>query len=257
MRLRGEGVGHEYHSGRGLEMVLRDVSFETGSGEFLSILGPSGCGKTTLLRVMAGLITPQSGRLTRTVSPSDGRGGALLVRQEHSLFPWMKALDNACFGLKMQGVPKLDRERQAMELFERFGLAGWHDAFPHQLSAGMKQRVALVGGFLSRPALLLMDEPFAALDAQTRSVLQQELLALCARWKDVGVVFVTHDVDEAVLLSDRILVLSTRPGSIVADVAVPLPRPRPRALTLDPAFIQLKAQLLPSLGVGLDGTVCA
>ena len=253
MILRSEGLGHAYHSGLGMETVLREVSFETGSGQFLSILGPSGCGKTTLLRILAGSLAPQYGCVTRLASPDDGAGGPLLIRQENSLFPWMKALDNACFGLRMQNVPKPERERVTLDLFDRFGLTGWQHAYPQQLSAGMKQRVALIRGFVSNPAVLLMDEPFAALDAQTRGALQQELQALCARWVHVGVVFVTHDVDEALLLSDRILVFSQRPGSIVDDVRVPLPRPRSNALTLEPAFLRLKARLLRSLGVDLDG----
>lgn len=257
MRLRIEALNHAYHSDLGVETVLRDVSFETESDQFLSILGPSGCGKTTLLRLLAGALEPQAGCVRRMASERDGPGGALLVRQERSLFPWMNALDNACFGLRMQRVARHEREREVLELFERFGLSGWQHAYPHQLSVGMKQRVALIRGFVSRPAMLLMDEPFAALDAQTRGVLQQELQALCARWTQVGVVFVTHDVDEALLLSDRILVFSPRPGSIVADVRVGLRRPRPRTLALDSDFIDLKAHLLRSLGVAVESNARA
>jgi NitT/TauT family transport system ATP-binding protein len=252
MRLIVDGVSHAYQSGPAVQPILSDISFETGSGEFLTIFGPSGCGKTTLLKLIAQALPVQTGSVLRTNTADGGAGGTLLVRQEHSLFPWMTALDNACFGLRMQGAAKAHRETQALELFERFGLSGWHDAYPHQLSAGMKQRVALIRGFISRPAMLLMDEPFSALDSQTRDTLQRELLTLWARWANVGVVFVTHDVDEALLLSDRILVLRPRPASIAADVRVPFVRPRSRAFTLDPAVIALKAQLLRCLAAGIE-----
>ncbi len=235
--------------GNDAELVLRDISFETRTAEFLAILGPSGCGKTTLLRLLAGSLQPREGRIRFSSTPAGG--GALLVRQENSLFPWMTALDNACFGLAMHGVPRTERESKAAELFSRFGLEGKQGAYPHQLSLGMKQRVAVIRGFVSNPALLLMDEPFAALDAQTRMSLQQELLALWEQWKHVGVIFVTHDVEEAILLSDRILVFSRRPGSIVADLRVDLPRPRDASLTVDPDFVDLKRRVLQYLGVPL------
>jgi NitT/TauT family transport system ATP-binding protein len=231
------------------EPVLKDVSFETRSSEFLSILGPSGCGKTTLLRLLAGLIEPSSGAVQRIVSPDDGVAGPLLVRQENSLFPWMTALDNACFGLAMQGVAKPEREGRALALFERLGLGGWQNAYPHQLSVGMKQRVAVMRGFLSNPALLLMDEPFAALDAQSRMTLQQELLDLREQWGHLGVVFVTHDIEEAILLSDRILIFSQRPASIVAEIANDLSRPRSLGLAIQPEFIEIKRRVLHHLGV--------
>ena len=247
MQLIVERLSHTYRSGQSVE-VLQDISFQTGSGHFLAIVGPSGCGKTTLLKLMAGALPVQSGAVSRRGDSNNGdSGGTLLVRQEHALFPWMTALDNACFGLKMRGVARTEREQRALELFERFGLRGFDRAFPHQLSAGMKQRVALIRAFVSRPAMLLMDEPFAALDPPTRSALHQELLTLCARWTEVGVVFVTHDVDEAIALSDRVLVFSRRPASIVADVKVPMPRPRTERLFLDPSAIALKAELLGAL----------
>jgi NitT/TauT family transport system ATP-binding protein len=175
-----------------------------------------------------------------------------LVFQENSLFPWLTALENACFGLAMQAVPKAVREQKALALFERYGLAGREGAYPQQLSLGMKQRVALIRGFLSNPPLLLMDEPFAALDAQSRLMLQQDLIALWEEREHVGVVFVTHDVEEAILLSDRVVILSHRPASIVAEVAISLPRPRTPASTLEPDFIQLKRRILGHLGVSVE-----
>jgi NitT/TauT family transport system ATP-binding protein len=164
----------------------------------------------------------------------------------------MTALENACFGLAMQGVPVPQRERQALDLFTRYHLEGRQDAYPHQLSLGMKQRVALIRGFLSNPPMLLMDEPFAALDAQTRILLQQELLGLWEEREHVAVVFVTHDVDEAILLSDRILILSPCPATIRAEFNVPLPRPRVASLALEATFIELKREILKYFGITLE-----
>ena len=197
MKLRCVDLDVSYRVNGSREDVLRKVSLETGSGEFLSILGPSGCGKTTFLRTVIGEIRPDAGRLDLIPAVPGGNVHPLLIRQEHSLFPWLTALDNACFGLAMKGVSKAERETQALELFARYGLKGRHGAYPHQLSLGMKQRVALIRAFLSDPHMLLMDEPFAALDAQTRLMLQQELIALWESREHVSVIFVTHDVEEA------------------------------------------------------------
>jgi NitT/TauT family transport system ATP-binding protein len=231
-----------FETGRQPVPALRDLCFEVREGEFLSFIGPSGCGKTTLLRAIAGLIQPQHGTVERVRI-----NRILLVFQEDSVFPWMTVLDNAAFGLKMQGVPKPEREARARELLARFGLAGRDHAYPHQLSLGMKQRVAVIRCFLSDPAVMLMDEPFAALDAQSRLALQQELLAL---WEQdhKTVIFVTHDIEEALLLSHRILVLSGPPGHVVDEFDVPFGRPRDAALTLDPRFIELKRQIWSRLG---------
>jgi NitT/TauT family transport system ATP-binding protein len=231
--------------------VLKDLSFETQTGEFLCILGPSGCGKTTLLRTIAGALKPASGGIELVPTFPEEPIRPLLVRQENALFPWMTALDNACFGLAMQGVAKPEREQRALELFERYGLAQRQDAYPSQLSLGMKQRVALIRGFLSNPSLLLMDEPFAALDAQARLLLQQELLALWESREHVSVVFVTHDVEEALLLGDRVIVLSGRPAEIVADLRISIPRPRTAAATMTAEFLRMKATVLGHLGVEL------
>jgi NitT/TauT family transport system ATP-binding protein len=208
--------------------ALQDLSLEVRSGEFVAVVGPSGCGKTTLLRTLAGLIQPQRGSVERLPDPGGDSRPALLVFQENSLFPWMTVLQNAVFGLEMQRVGREERESRARALLDRLGLGGWENAYPYQLSAGMRQRVAVVRGFLSNPGLLLMDEPFAALDALTRRTLQGELLDL---WEQnhKTVVFVTHDVEEAILLSDRILVMSAGPGTIVAQFDVALPRPRSSA----------------------------
>jgi NitT/TauT family transport system ATP-binding protein len=171
-----------------------------------------------------------------------------MVYQENSLFPWMTVLENAAYGLKIQGVKKPERERRARELLRRYGLAGREECYPHTLSVGMKQRVAVIRCFLSDPAMLLMDEPFAALDAQTRLTLQQELLGLWEPGRR-SVIFVTHDVEEALLLSDRILVMSHSPGSIVDQIPVPFERPRTPATALTSEFLALKRRIYAALGI--------
>lgn len=234
--------------------ILKDVSFDCRQGEFLAVLGPSGCGKTTLLRTIAGLVQPRSGAVEWT--GSGARHSALLVLQENSLFPWMTVLENAAFGLEAEGIPRLERERRAGELLDRVGLAGrWH-AYPHQLSVGMKQRVAVIRCFLGRPGVMLMDEPFAAVDAQRRISLQQELLALWEQHR-ANVIFVTHDVDEAILLSDRVLVLGGHPAGMVAEFAVPLARPRLAPLVHDFETAALKRRILAALGLVAQEAACA
>ena len=249
MRLRCKELNASYGVNGSREEVLRKVSLETTSGEFLTILGPSGCGKTTFLQTIAVVLRADGGRI-ELISAFPGESAQpLLIRQENSLFPWLTALDNACFGLAMQGVAKAEREQQALELFARYGLERRYNNYPHQLSLGMKQRVALIRAFLCDPPMLLMDEPFAALDAQTRLLLQQDLIALWEAREEISVIFVTHDVEEALLLSDRIVIFSGRPASVMAELAVDLPRPRNATTTLTPEFLQLKARILSYLGI--------
>lgn len=236
----------------GRVQALDRVSFEAGEGEFLSIVGPSGCGKTTLLRTLAGLNQPQHGTVEKIGSPRNGFAGILLVFQENSLFPWMSVLENAAFGLEMQKTPRAEREDRARELLHRFGFAGRERAYPHQLSLGMKQRVAVIRAFLSNPAVLLMDEPFAALDCQTCLTLQQELLDLWEGEAHRTVVYVTHDVEEAILLSDRILVLSSQPGQVIAEFRVPFARPREASLTLSEGLLALKKRISRKLGMQVE-----
>jgi NitT/TauT family transport system ATP-binding protein len=226
--------------------ALKDLSFETGDNEFLTFIGPSGCGKTTLLRAVAGLIAPRAGRVERVAAPADRNQHLLLVFQEDSVFPWLTVLENATFGLRMQAMAPSERDARARVLLERFGLAGRERAYPHQLSLGMKQRVAVIRCFLSDPAVMLMDEPFAALDAQTRMTLQQELLAL---WEQSHktVIFVTHDIEEAVLLSDRVIVLDGPPGRVFDEVRVPFARPRDPDLVLATEFLELKRHVWSKL----------
>jgi NitT/TauT family transport system ATP-binding protein len=247
-------VSVSYSAAAGCVHALEDVSFETRAGEFLSVVGPSGCGKSTLLRVLAGLIQPTCGCIERP-SESNGAREPLIVFQEHGLFPWMTVLENAAFGLEMQGVSRPARESRARDLLGRYGFSGRENAYPHQLSLGMKQRVAVIRCFLSDPPVMLMDEPFAALDCQTRLTLQQELLEL---WEQdhKTVVFVTHDMEEALLLSDRVLVLSPQPGTVRAEFAVPFSRPRTAELTLEEEFLSLKRRIARELGMHTVRAAC-
>lgn len=231
--------------------ALEGVGFACQEGEFLSLIGPSGCGKTTLLRTIAGLLEPTSGSIVFDEDEANSAGTSrsgqrLLVFQEESLFPWMTVLENAAFGLEMQGRPGEEREAAARELLRQYGLGGRENAYPHQISAGMKQRVAVIRAFLSNPALMLMDEPFAALDSPTRLALQSDLLELWER-SNRTVVFVTHDVDEAIFLSDRVLVLSPGPGRVVAEIAVDLPRTGRRQAMLSDHFVRMKREVLCAL----------
>lgn len=229
--------------------ALDGLFLESRDGEFLSLIGPSGCGKTTLLRTIAGVIRPARGTIEFESGADAGNGQRLMVYQEDSLFPWMTVLENAAFGLEMKGLPVRERTRLALDLINRYGLQGRENAYPHQLSAGMKQRVAVIRAFLSEPALLLMDEPFGALDSPSRSALQTSLLDLWGRSRK-PVVFVTHDVDEAIYLSDRILVLSPGPGRVVDEVVVGLPRLDRRAAMLSEEFLRLKRRIITGLEIG-------
>jgi NitT/TauT family transport system ATP-binding protein len=223
--VRLDRVSCTYASERGMVHALDAVSLEIGPAEFVSLVGPSGCGKSTLLRIIAGLRPQTAGDVihagTQGTSPS--RGG--LVVQENGTFPWMDVLDNVAFGLEMQGVPRGERRARALAYLERVGLREYAEHLPHELSVGMRQRVGIGRAFVSGAPMLLMDEPFGALDAQTRWVLQAELLRI---WTDQPrpVLFVTHDVSEAVVLGDRVIVMAGQPGRIRASVAVDLPRPR-------------------------------
>jgi len=248
MRLRCSHLRVSFVSLQGPVCALSDLSFETREREFLAFVGPSGCGKTSLLRVLAGAVAPIEGEVERIPSAADRNQDVLLVSQEHSLFPWMTVIENAAFGCEMQGIPRREREVRARELLHRLGFASREHSYPHELSLGMKQRVAVARCFLSDPAVMLMDEPFAALDCQTRLMLQQELLDL---WEQSHktVIFVTHDVEEAILLSDRILVLSRQPGHVVAEFPVEFPRPRAAAVTMTEEFLFLKKRVAAALGM--------
>ena len=207
--------------------ALAPIDLEVRAGEFVAIVGPSGCGKTTLLRILAGLERSSGGAFAVDRERGSTRPLNAMVFQEQSIFPWMSVVDNVAFGLKARGVPRKARREAVLPMIRTVGLAGFEDALPHQLSGGMKQRVSLARAFAMDPELLLMDEPFAALDEQTKLVLQAELLRI---WEGTRktVLYVTHSIDEAIVLADRIVVLSGRPGRILEliDVTTVFPRPR-------------------------------
>jgi len=208
--------------------ALKDINLEIRDEEFICLVGPSGCGKTTLLRIIAGLDTATTGEVTvdgRAVTGPDPKRG--MVFQEYSLFPWRRVIDNVAFGLEMKGVKKEERHKTADYYIDMVGLSQFRDAYPYELSGGMRQRVAIARALANDPDVLLMDEPFGALDAQTRNRMQKELLSLRDKTKQT-IVFVTHSVDEAVYLADRIIVLSPRPATVREDIAIPWPRPRDR-----------------------------
>ncbi|QUP55656.1 ATP-binding cassette domain-containing protein (plasmid) [Ralstonia syzygii] len=222
--------------------VLRDFDLDIRDGEFLSILGPSGCGKSTFLSILAGL-TERTGGSIRIdgkalvgINPQQG-----VVFQGYALFPWRTVLENIEVGLEIRGVPKAERCRIAQEYLALVGLAGAGARYPHEISGGMKQRVAIARSLAYKPDVLLMDEPFAALDAQTREILQGELLRIWEQYRKT-IVFITHSLDEAIFLSDRIAVMTRRPGTVKQVLEVPLPRPRLPELRNAEAFVHLRQQ---------------
>jgi ABC-type nitrate/sulfonate/bicarbonate transport system ATPase subunit len=248
MQVLCRNLGVVFRSESNETHALTRISFATENREFVSILGQSGCGKTTLLRCVAGLHRPTEGSVDLAPSPDDPNQDVLIVFQHDGLFPWMRVLENATFGLQMKGVERMEREERARAMLAQFGLKGRERAWPAQLSLGMRQRVALVRAFLCRPALLLMDEPFSALDAQTRLRLQEQLLAL---WQPtpMSVLFVTHDVDEAILLSDRVLVMDRSGRGIQFEIRIPLQQPRHAEDLTTTQFISIKRKLHEQLGL--------
>jgi NitT/TauT family transport system ATP-binding protein len=234
----------------GVTEAIGDVTLEIGDGEFVALLGPSGCGKTTVLNVVAGFIEASGGTVAVGGTPVRGPGPDRgVVFQDFALFPWLTVESNVAFGLKMQGVPRAERRERAGKMLELVGLDGFGAKYPHELSGGMRQRAGVARVLVTDPSMMLMDEPFASIDAQTRRQLQQEVLRIWDASRPT-VLFVTHDVDEAIFMADRVVVLSGRPSNVVADIRVPLERPRPwRDVQSDPAFIDLRDELLTMLGV--------
>jgi NitT/TauT family transport system ATP-binding protein len=220
-------VEHVYESGFSSVAALGNVSLAVGDGEFVALLGPSGCGKSSLLRIVADLLRPSAGGVEIYSTGENGkdRPKTALVFQEYALFPWRTVLENVVFSLEMRGVSRDERVARARKVLARVGLQSFAGAYPHQLSGGMRQRVGIARALAAEPEVLLMDEPFGALDAQTRTVLQEELLRVWESERKT-VLYVTHSIDEAVFMSDRVVLLSARPGRIKAEYAVELPRPR-------------------------------
>lgn len=222
--------------------ALQAVDFTVREQEFVCIVGPSGCGKTTLLKIIAGLVEPSSGQIRFAYSQLNGRLPSAMVFQEQGLFPWMSVQDNVAFGLETQGVGLQERRDLARDFIAKVGLAGFLQSYPHELSGGMRQRVAILRAFLANPHILLMDEPFGALDSQTRLVMQEELLRI---WREhrKTVIYVTHDIEEAILLGDRVLVMSGRPGRIRQEIQIPLERPRHLANRDHPEVAEIRWQI--------------
>lgn len=250
MRLRLERVSKVFPGEPGGPpfVALQDVSLTVSSGEFVVVLGPSGCGKTTLLEIIAGLQRPTSGQVYLDDQPLTGPHPRVgIVFQEDSTFPWRTVRDNVGFGLQMRGVPRRERDRAVQQMIQLVGLSGFERHYPHQLSGGMRQRVAIARTLVMNPDLMLMDEPFGALDEQTRFLIGEELLRIWMTTR-CTIVFVTHSLHEAIQLADRIVVLGARPGRIVRVLANPLPRPRRE--TDDPRqYGELLAELRDAIGL--------
>ena len=222
--------------------ALQDFNLDIREGEFFTLLGPSGCGKSTFLNVLAGLARKTGGSISIDSQPASGINREQgVVFQGYALFPWRTVLQNIEVGLEIRKIPKRERRETAEQFLHLVGLAGFGQRYPHELSGGMRQRVAIARSLAYSPSLLLMDEPFAALDAQTREILQSELLRIWEQHKTT-IVFITHSLDEAIYLSDRIAVMTHRPGRIKSVLDIALPRPRPAEIRHAPAFVQLREQ---------------
>ena len=243
VRLEVKGLSKEFETSNGIITALKDISFQTHKREFVCVIGASGCGKSTLIRLLAGLETPTrgdvllDGRVVRGPGPDRG-----MVFQGYTLFPWRTVKKNVMFGPEMAGRGRMPAEEEAMQWIELVGLTRFANSYPHQLSGGMKQRVAIARALANQPRILLMDEPFGALDAQTRAKMQAYLMEI---WKniDITILFITHDLDEAVYLADRILVLKAHPGEVQELIEVPVPQPRSPQQFLSAEFLATKKRL--------------
>jgi NitT/TauT family transport system ATP-binding protein len=242
-RIRVQGLGKHY----GALEVFRDISFDVGEREIVAVVGPSGCGKTTMLRCIDGLLAVDAGEIwvdqTRVTVPI---AGVAMVFQHFGLFPWKTVTDNVAYGLRMAGVAKSEIDKRVPEFIKLVGLAGFEKAYPYQMSGGMQQRCGLARALAVEPSVLLMDEPFAAVDAQTREILQFELLRI---WQErpTAMIFVTHSIEEAVLLGHRVIVLKGRPSSIHETIEIDLPHPRTRATLREPRFGELRERVWNTL----------
>lgn len=241
--LEVKNLGKTFDTPQGQVTALQDINFKVHRREFVCVIGPSGCGKSTLIRILAGLETYSSGVALLDDEPFQGPGPDRgMVFQGYTLFPWLSVKQNVMFGLESSGVPKARAESEALQWTDLVGLEKFVDSYPHQLSGGMKQRVAIARALANQPRILLMDEPFGALDAQTRAKMQSYLLEI---WKniDITILFITHDLDEAVFLADRILVLKAHPGRVDELIEVPVPRPRNFEQLITPEFLATKKRL--------------
>ncbi len=242
--LKIQGVSRTFTSAKGpATQALLPVDFHVADNDFVTILGPSGCGKSTMLRIVAGLDQPTSGRVLLDGQPVTGPGADRgMVFQSYTLFPWLTIEQNIRFGLRERGMPESQQKERAAYFIAKVGLRGFEQHYPKQLSGGMQQRTAIARALANDPKILLMDEPFGALDNQTR-VLMQELLLGIWEAERKTVMFVTHDIDEAIFMASRVSVFSARPGRIKTEIAVDLPHPRHYTLKTSPEFMELKARL--------------
>lgn len=243
------GVERRFESSTGSTLALQATDLDVAENDFVTILGPSGCGKSTLLRIVAGLDHPTAGEVRLDGRPVRGPGADRgMVFQSYTLFPWLSVLDNVCFGLRERGLPRPQQVEIAQGFIGKVGLSGFEHHYPKQLSGGMQQRTALARALANGPRMLLMDEPFGALDHQTRELMQELLLGI---WEAEAktVLFVTHDIDEAVFIGSRVVLMSARPGRIKLDRPVPLPHPRHYSVKTAPEFSSLKAELTEAVRV--------
>jgi NitT/TauT family transport system ATP-binding protein len=242
-RIDCRNIGVVFGSGDAQTEAVKDVSITVEPHEFVSLIGPSGCGKSSLLSIVAGFTKPTRGTATLDGVPIRKPGAERgVVFQQYSLFPWLRVRENVEFGQKMAGVSRAKRESTARTLLGLAGLLAFENHYPDQLSGGMKQRIGIVRALAANPQVLLMDEPFGALDTQTRTVMQEILTNMWQRFR-LSVLFITHDIEEAVFLSDRIYVMTARPGRVKAEIRVPLPRPRTPAMFDTPEFVELVHRL--------------
>ncbi|MBM9468693.1 ABC transporter ATP-binding protein [Nakamurella sp. YIM 132084] len=247
-RIRLDHLFREFELGGGeRRQVIDDISFSVRPGEFVSVIGPSGCGKSTMFNIIAGLETPTSGDVLIDGAVANGeREHTAYMPQKDLLFPWRTIVQNAALGLEVQGTPRKEARRAAAGLFAQFGLKGFEHSFPFELSGGMRQRAALLRTVVQGREILLLDEPFGALDSLTRIEMQTWLQEVWAEHSWTAVL-ITHDIREAVYLSDRVIVLSARPASVRLDVEVDLPRPRDLSMTTSPEFVRIEEQLIEVL----------
>jgi NitT/TauT family transport system ATP-binding protein len=252
--IRVEGASKRFSNG---VVVFDGLDLEVAEGETLCILGPSGCGKTTLLRAMHGLLSLEAGRVLVGGQPvTRPRRDVAMVFQHFGLFPWKTVTANVAYGLELAGLPDAERRERVTRYVEMVGLTGFERSFPYQLSGGMQQRVGLARALAMEPRVLLMDEPFGALDAQTRETLQDELLRIWERTGAPTMVFITHSIEEAIALGDRVLILSPRPGRVREIVRVDIPRPRTvEEVIAHPAFVELRERCWRQLRSGRQDRV--
>ena len=248
--LQLSNLSKKFESAHGTVVALQDIGIRIGRGEFVTVVGPSGCGKSTLFNILAGLAEPDAGAEIRYHGEAKRApellGQVAFMPQRDLLLPWRRVVDNAILPLQVEGMSRAEALKRAEPLFGEFGLAGFERHYPQQLSGGMRQRVALMRTFLFERDLTLLDEPFGALDALTRSLMQRWLLEVWQKHQRT-ILFITHDVEEAIFLGDRVLVMTARPGRIKMVLDVPLVRPRPSSMLTSPEFIALKRQVLAAI----------